>query len=93
MFKLGIQASTTECPELTDPENGLVSVTTRNVGDQAVFTCNNLHTLEGSITLTCRDSGQWDQTPPQRCLPCTFNHHFVIMLTHLNSNFAFQTGV
>ena len=54
----------TVCPGLSDPQNGLVTMTGTNVGDQATYTCNENFELEGEPTRTCIEPGIWDGTEP-----------------------------
>ena len=36
-------------------------------GTQAVYSCDAHHNLEGSNTITCQDSGDWDRSEPPTC--------------------------
>ena len=63
------------CPELVNPNNGMVVLTGRFVGDTATYTCNPGHELNGPDVLNCVDGGlvggTWDDRPPtcERKLP------------------------
>ena len=56
------------CPTLSNPENGRVTVNTRNVGSVATYTCNSGYTLFGAEMRMCaQDSGVigfWALQPP-----------------------------
>ena len=53
-----------QCPPLSDPENGAVSITGTGVGDTATYTCNNGYEISGSDTRICRLNGEWSGSPP-----------------------------
>ena len=55
--------SIAECPDLTDPANGVVVMTGNSVGDTATFTCNSGFELVGAATVTCQDDRQWTDLP------------------------------
>ena len=52
------------CPDLSDPANGMVSMTANSVGDTATFTCDAGYELNGADVLTCQSDGTWDNPPP-----------------------------
>ncbi len=55
----------TECPELADPENGMVKQTGgRGVGSQVWYMCDTGYVLVGSEVRTCQDDLQWDPEEP-----------------------------
>ena len=54
----------TMCPQLNDPDNGMVNVTNFGIGAMATYTCSSGYQLEGSDLLTCGDDGQWSPDPP-----------------------------
>jgi CUB/sushi domain-containing protein len=57
--------STTDCGELTEPENGLLSLPRGTTyGQTAVFTCKTGYILSGSTQLQCLQDGFWSGTPP-----------------------------
>ena len=58
-FTLAVQ-----CPALSDPENGAVSITGTGVGDIATYTCNDGFELSGSDTRTCESDGEWSGSAP-----------------------------
>ena len=54
-----------ECPDLTDPVNGMVLVNTGNsVGDTTTYICNSGFELVGALILTCQADGTWSNPPP-----------------------------
>lgn len=54
-----------ECPELSNPENGMVKLTgERTVGSQAWYLCNPGYILVGSESRTCQDNLQWTPEVP-----------------------------
>ena len=53
-----------QCPALSDPENGAVSITGTGVGDTATYTCNSGYELSGSDTRTCQSNGEWSGSAP-----------------------------
>ena len=54
------------CPDLENPENGVVSLSNETVfGSQATYTCNDGLVLSpGDDTRTCEANGQWSGTDP-----------------------------
>ena len=52
------------CPNLANPANGAVTVSGRNPGDIATYTCNSGFELVGADTLTCGSDGMWSPDPP-----------------------------
>ncbi|XP_060580368.1 sushi, von Willebrand factor type A, EGF and pentraxin domain-containing protein 1-like [Ruditapes philippinarum] len=54
-----------DCGELTEPENGLLSLPQGTTyGQTAVFTCKTGYILSGSTQLQCLQDGFWSGTPP-----------------------------
>jgi len=54
-----------ECPELTDPVNGIISCPLMQSSsplyeDACSFTCNTGYELTGSIQRTCQSDGSWN---------------------------------
>ena len=52
------------CPELINPENGVVSVDNNNLNGVAEYTCNEGFKLDGDPILTCLESEHWSTQPP-----------------------------
>ena len=65
--------STAPCPDLSNPTDGVVTMTGNSVGDTATYTCNNMN---GEIVLTCQRNGTWNNPPPT-CAGMVVNTHFV----------------
>ena len=53
-----------QCPALSNPENGAVSITGTGVSDTATYTCNDGYEISGSDTQTCQLNGKWSGSPP-----------------------------
>ena len=53
-----------QCPTLSNPTNGRVSVPSRAVGSRATYSCNTGYTLSGSSSLTCLSNGAWSGSVP-----------------------------
>ena len=53
-----------ECSELTDPENGAVSVTNTTFASTATYSCNDGYSLVGVTTRTCQASASWSGSKP-----------------------------
>ncbi len=53
-----------QCPTLIPPLNGMVTTSSRAIGDTATYTCSTGYTLSGSSTRTCSSSGAWSGTAP-----------------------------
>ena len=52
------------CGYLSRPSYGRVSVTTRDVGGRATYTCNSGFRLVGSSNRTCLSNGSWSGSQP-----------------------------
>ena len=52
------------CSSLSSPRYGRVSVTTRDIGGRATYTCNSGFRLVGSSTRTCLSNGSWSGSQP-----------------------------
>ncbi|VDI20394.1 Hypothetical predicted protein [Mytilus galloprovincialis] len=66
----GGQCCKFQCEDLQPQQNGNVSVSGRDIGDVANFSCKCRYTLLGSQSLRCTDSG-WDGDIPI-CHACPF---------------------
>ena len=53
-----------QCPSLTAPPNGFVSVTGTVSGSVATYSCQRGFSLVGSQRRTCRDNGVWSGVTP-----------------------------
>ena len=53
-----------ECPELSNPENGLVVTGGSFIGSTAFFYCNFGFVLEGVIAISCSANGEWSDPIP-----------------------------
>ena len=53
-----------QCPELADPENGVVTVTGTTVGATATYSCSDGFALVGAATRICQLSGFWSGAEP-----------------------------
>ena len=56
--------SVVQCPELSSPANGLVSVSGLTPGSEASYSCKPGYRLEGSLTRTCLDERVWSSQEP-----------------------------
>lgn len=56
------------CPPLVAPENGDVSVPSREVGSTATYTCNTGFFLSGLRRRSCQTDGSWFGDVPS-CIP------------------------
>ena len=52
------------CPELTAPENGVVTTTGLTPGSTATYSCDDGYALDGAQNRTCQDNGTWTNQPP-----------------------------
>ena len=52
------------CPELSAPDNGGLTVSSRTAGSVATYSCNVGYTLDGSAIRTCGTSGSWSGGNP-----------------------------
>ena len=52
------------CPMLSNPENGVVDVTDRTLGNTATYTCDTGHVLEGESSRTCMPNAMWSDDEP-----------------------------
>ena len=56
--------SNAECPDLTDPVNGMVVMAGNSVGNTATYSCNSGFELVGAQTVTCQADEMWSDPPP-----------------------------
>ena len=52
------------CPSLAGVDSGSVIMTTDGTSTQAVYSCVSGYRLMQQSTLTCLNTGQWDQSQP-----------------------------
>ena len=52
------------CPDLSNPANGMVTITGNSAGDTGSYVCDPGYELIGPMTLTCTDDGTWSDEPP-----------------------------
>ena len=52
------------CNNLSDPSNGLVTISGTSLGSTAQYTCNYGYVLVGDAIRTCERSGEWSETEP-----------------------------
>ena len=55
-----------DCGSLSDPANGLVTVTTTTLGSTANYSCSSTYQIVGNALRTCQDDGAWSGDVP-RC--------------------------
>ena len=53
-----------DCGNLTNPQNGKITLTTTTFMSTANYSCNSGYTLSGNETRTCEASGTWSDTAP-----------------------------
>ena len=51
--------STVNCPELSDPTDGAVTLTNRTEGSIAQYTCNSGFVVSGESSRECGADGRW----------------------------------
>ena len=75
-----------ECPDLSDPANGAVTVNGQSVGDTADYSCNDGFELVGAMTVTCESDGEWSDDPSvcrrKQTYRCFFTHDLSLTLQH-----------
>lgn len=53
-----------ECPDLSDPELGHVTITGKLFGDRASYSCQHGYHVVGLQSRTCQADGQWAGQQP-----------------------------
>ena len=56
--------STTECPVLNDPANGMVTWTSLTTGGVATYVCDAGFELVGDEMRDCQSNSEWSGVPP-----------------------------
>ena len=78
-----------QCPPLTDPANGAVTVTGRHNGNISTYTCNSgfelLDLTTGSDMRTCQPDGTWTEPEPQ----CICKLPLLIVVPHSGKQLKF----
>ena len=66
MFEFSFMMITAEvtCPELDNPEDGIVDIQDNTPGGAAVYRCNPGLSLIGSSLRLCNEDGTWAGVPP-----------------------------
>jgi len=59
-----------QCPALTDPIHGTVSVTTTTYQSKATYLCSTGYTLTGGAERTCQADGTWSVAPTCSPVDC-----------------------
>ena len=72
-----------QCPTVSGPENGRVSLSGHSVGDRATFMCDTGYQLVGDQAMNCLSNGTWDSSPPV----CSGMKHSIAILK-LVKNYA-----
>ena len=63
-----LYSPTALCPHLSNPANGVVSLSGNSEGDTATYACNEGYELVGTPVISCEDGGTWDgPLPTCRC--------------------------
>ena len=55
------------CGTLSNPANGMVSVSTTTYNSVATYSCNVGHTLTGDAMRTCLETGSWSHDEQTCC--------------------------
>ena len=62
-MKFELNSSLVNCGFLSDPLNGLVSMTDTVMGSTANYSCNSGYDLVGNVTTVCQANGIWSEGP------------------------------
>ena len=60
-----------DCGDLTDPDNGAVSVSGTAYNSLATYSCNSGYVLMGDDMRTCLDTGLWSGSTPVNLTACS----------------------
>ena len=77
-FTFSLDVYIASCDYLSSPRYGHVSVTTRDVGGRATYTCNSGFSLVGPSTRTCLSDGNWSGSQP--ICNCMLKHEQAISI-------------
>ena len=69
-----------ECDSLSNPANGMVTVTGLTPSSIATYTCSNAYQLLGDDTRTCDSNGLWTNMEPT----CVRKYLMIIVLSYTN---------
>lgn len=59
-----ISVTSVTCPDLMDPIDGTVSITSRNLDGSALYQCDSGFSLAGSLLRLCHASESWSGSAP-----------------------------
>ena len=82
--------STTECPMLDNPANGMVTWTSLTTGGVATYECDPGFELVGEMNRICQSNSQWSGAPPicrrrfilSHCVHMCLSHCVHMCLSH-----------
>lgn len=78
MFLPNTPPAAVDCGPLSNPENGLVTVSGTTFGNTATYTCNsNDYIVLGEPTRDCRDDGRWNCFAPT-CAPSELKYSIMM---------------
>ena len=63
MHDSSLNSPPVNCGPLSDPTNGLVTVTDTFLGSIANYSCNSGYGLVGDVTGVCQANGNWSEGP------------------------------
>ena len=63
-----------QCPALSDPDDGVVTMNGTSVGDNATYLCEDGYELNGTETVSCLSDGSWSSSPT--CIECTHTSNY-----------------
>lgn len=69
-----------QCPNLPNPNNGVVTLSGRNLGSTATYKCNNGYELIGEDKRTCQSDATWSGSEPS-CKSKYFYKYYVIQMS------------
>ena len=59
-----IFTTSVQCPDLTNPDSGIVSIETDGLTSHAKYTCVDQYKLVGVAMRTCKTDGSWEYEEP-----------------------------
>ena len=87
------RAGTVACPELVDPQNGLITITVTTPGSTVSYSCRPGYVLDGPATRTCSDDGSWTGPDPLCNRMYIYMVHITSLIFFLLSNAAVDCGM